>query len=94
MYGKTKDTTKYAFRNFLKSVGANSVKFEYVRNCNDEFNPCGTPKKQATYEFYVIAGGVKKLLVMKQHRRSHDVVEEELLRKFNRWSKGALANER
>ena len=85
MYGKTKDTSEQEFIAFLKSVGTDSVEFDYVSNCNDEFNPCDTIKRQATYEFYVIAGGFKKLIVLKNHRRTHEEVENELLKKFNRW---------
>ena len=50
MVGNSFHITKGALVEFLKSIDADSVKFDYVRNGNDGFNPCGTPKKQATYE--------------------------------------------
>ncbi len=79
--------------NELKIENIDQVKFEYCDNGNDPFNPCGTVKKQATYEFYVRAIGKEIMLVYKDHRRTHEIVQEELENKFNKWLKYALKNQ-
>ena len=71
--------------------GAKEVRFDYYDKGNDPCNPCGTVKKQATYEFYSIIDGCKKLIVYKNHRRTHDEVKEQLLKKYGYWAKCALA---
>ncbi|WP_061085209.1 hypothetical protein [Chryseobacterium indologenes] len=75
---------KNKFFNILKVYGSH-VKFEYVRDGDDEFNPCGTVKKQATYELYGIFKTKKVMLVYKDHRRTHDEVEEEIIKKYESW---------
>ncbi len=82
------ETSKFDFIRIVK--GANDIRFFYYANGNDPCNPCGTVKKQATYEFYVVVDGMQHLLVYKNHRRSHDEVEEELLKKYNRWAIRAM----
>ncbi len=78
-------TTKAEFLRIIK--GSKSVKFKYIGNRNDVFNPCGTLQRQAAYEFYVITENGWWLLVQKNHRRSHDIVMEELENKYTKWSK-------
>lgn len=56
--------------------------FEFTDKGNDEFNPCGTIKKQCTYEFYIHTDLGKDLLVYKNHRRISFDVEQELLKKY------------
>jgi|JI10StandDraft_1071094.scaffolds.fasta_scaffold1114983_1 hypothetical protein len=77
---------KIDFHKYLKSINAKNCTFFYYANGNDPCNPCGTVCKQAKYEFYVIAEGLEKLIVYKNHRRSHDIVESQLRKKFERWA--------
>jgi hypothetical protein len=82
------ETSKSDFIKMCK--GAKEVRFHYNPYGNDPCNPCGTVKKQATYEFYSIIDGVVTLIVWKNHRRTHDEVEEELVKKYGYWAKCAL----
>lgn len=78
--------SKIDFFHYLKSVDAKSIRFKYKRNGNDVFNPCGTLQKQAIYEFICITNDKEyKVLVFKQHRRTHDEVCEQLERKYTKW---------
>lgn len=71
---------------------AKEIRFRYVKNGNDVWNPCETLQKQATYEFYAIIDGYQKMIVYKQHRRTHDIVQENLEKKYLRWFKIATKN--
>ncbi len=82
------ETGKQDFLRLIKE--AKDVRFTYYASGNDPCNPCGTVKKQATYEFYVIVDGKGILIVYKNHRRSHDEVREQLIKKYTYWTKCAL----
>ncbi len=78
-------TGKYDFLRLVK--GAKEVRFSYYDGGNDPENPCGTTKRQATYEFYVIFDGMRKLIVYKNHRRTHNEVKEQLIKQYSCWAK-------
>jgi len=80
------EMTKPQFLRFLKTINSVEIRFEYSKDGNDEWNLCGTARRQATYEFYVIVGNTKKMIVYKQHRRTHDLVQQELEKKYNGWA--------
>lgn len=82
------ELSKYEFIKHLRQVGIdNTFKFSYYANGNDPCNPCGTIKKQATYEFSIIGGGQERMIVYKNHRRDHETVKEELMKKFTGYAK-------
>lgn len=92
MYSKSKETSKISFRSLLNNESATKVSFHYDNTGNEVFNPCGTYQKQTVYEFYVYITDkndikMRHLLVLKQHRRSDDIVEKELVEKYSRWAK-------
>lgn len=84
------ETSRSEFIQMCK--GAKEVRFHYISNGNDPCNPCGTVKKQATYEFYSIIDGEIKMIVWKNHRRTHEEVEEQLLKKYGYWAKRAISS--
>lgn len=79
-----KDVNKLTFQKMLKK--GCKLRFEYVKCGNDPCNSCGTVKREATYEFYAIIDETKVLLVYKNHRRTHWVVEDELTKKYSSWA--------
>lgn len=74
----------WAFIKMVKSV--KELKFIYEDKGNDEWNPCGTMKRQATYEMYAVVDNVLHLIAYKDHRRSHDEVESELRKRYSKWA--------
>lgn len=87
---KPYQVSRAEFISWLRSQESTGVRFIYNSKGNDAENPCGSPKKQATYDFYAIAdNGRMKLLAYKDHRRTHRIVEDELIHKYNAWAKKA-----
>lgn len=80
----------FDFSRLVKS--AEIIYLKYERNGNDEWNPCGTMRKEATYEFYVFVDGVIHMLVYKNHRRTHDEVKEQLIKRYSYWAKKSNPN--
>lgn len=92
--GKWFQYTKNDFLHYLKSVDAKSIRFKYMGNVNDVWNPCGTLQKQAGYEFYCITNNKEiKLIVYKQHRRDHYTVQCELEKKYTNWFNKWVCNQ-
>ena len=94
MVGTPKKMPKWQFENMIRNSGAISpdeIRFEYVRNGNDEWNGNRYQRKMATYEFYVITPKGRSMIVYRQHNRTHDEVEDELRKQYGYWVKCALA---
>lgn len=79
---------EFQFRKVLKDSDAKVVEFHYMSNVNDELNPCGSPTKQAKFEFYVMTDTGKRILIaMKFHRMTHDEKFDRLKKKYGAWAK-------
>lgn len=83
--GRNFEKTKWEFWAMIKESGATEVRFEYDSRGNDEFNPCGTQKKTATYELYAIMGGNRYWVIYKFHVRDHDTVCQEVTKRYQHW---------
>lgn len=85
--------SRHKFKRLIKESSAKSmedIRFHYNRWGNDEYTKNGQQRKMATLEFYVILPEYRVLIEYREHRRSHDILEEELTKKFTYWAKQAI----
>lgn len=89
MLNKGQEISKYDFFSLLatldKSLG---WYFKYEKTGNDPMSSRYWVNHTVTYEFYLVSStGIQHMLVYKTHQRTHEEVEEQLMKKFNHWFK-------
>lgn len=84
---------KESFKSLVRKSDLTKIedlKFSYRRDGNDEYTKHGKQRRMATLEFYLDTPTERTLIVYKEHRRSHDILEEELTKRYTRWAKQVL----
>ncbi|OJV51635.1 MAG: hypothetical protein BGO31_00075 [Bacteroidetes bacterium 43-16] len=80
--------TKYQIWSLIIKSGAKGIEdieFSYRRDGNDEYTKHGKQRRMATLEFYLHTPAGRTLIVYKEHKRTHDEVENELEKRYKRW---------